>query len=114
MSLCSSAYTRVSVAGPTGTSAGIEALRARVTGLGKEYLHRHLLRVLPLRSLPDINPALRAVAVALRLRTSEMLFISGSEFGTDWVDKGYPVAKGNRNYGKDGSSRTGGDHAYLV
>ena len=51
-------------AGPAGTSAGLEALRERVTGLDKDSSDRHLLWLLPLGPLPEYPARLPTVAGA--------------------------------------------------
>ena len=79
-------------AGPTGTSAGIEALRARVTGLNKDTLIVIYCGCCPWSRCPNIKPAYQQLR-SLGFTNVKALYLA-QNFGTDWVDKGYPVAKG--------------------
>jgi thiosulfate/3-mercaptopyruvate sulfurtransferase len=79
-------------AGPAGTSAGIEALRARVTGLNKDTLIVIYCGCCPWSRCPNIKPAYQQLQ-SLGFTNVRALYIE-QNFGTDWVDKGYPVAKG--------------------
>ncbi len=79
-------------AGPTGTSAGIEALRARVTGLDKDTLIVIYCGCCPWSRCPNIKPAFEQLR-SLGFTNVKALYLA-QNFGTDWVDKGYPVAKG--------------------
>ena len=79
-------------AGPTGTSAGIEALRARVTGLDKDTLIVIYCGCCPWSRCPNIKPAFQQLR-SLGFINVKALYLA-ENFGTDWVDKGYPVAKG--------------------
>ena len=79
-------------AGPAGTSAGIEALRARVTGLNKDTLIVIYCGCCPWSRCPNIKPAYQQLQ-SLGFTNVRALYIE-QNFGTNWVDKGYPVAKG--------------------
>jgi thiosulfate/3-mercaptopyruvate sulfurtransferase len=79
-------------AGPTGTSAGIEALRARVTGLNKDTLIVIYCGCCPWSRCPNIKPAYQQLQ-SLGFTNVKALYLA-ENFGTDWVDKGYPVVKG--------------------
>ena len=79
-------------AGPTGTSAGIEALRARVTGLDKDTLIVIYCGCCPWSRCPNIKPAYQQLR-SLGFTNVKALYLA-QNFGTDWVDKGYPVVKG--------------------
>jgi thiosulfate/3-mercaptopyruvate sulfurtransferase len=79
-------------AGPAGTSAGIEVLRARVAGLNKDTLIVIYCGCCPWSRCPNIKPAYQQLQ-ALGFTNVKALYIA-QNFGTDWVDKGYPVAKG--------------------
>jgi thiosulfate/3-mercaptopyruvate sulfurtransferase len=79
-------------AGPAGTSAGIEALRARVTGLNKDSPIVIYCGCCPWGRCPNIRPAYEQLP-ALGFTNVKALYLA-QNFGTDWVDKGYPVAKG--------------------
>jgi rhodanese-related sulfurtransferase len=79
-------------AGPAGTSAGIEALRARVAGLNKDSPLVIYCGCCPWSRCPNIKPAYQQLQ-ALGFTNVKALYLA-QNFGTDWVDKGYPVAKG--------------------
>lgn len=79
-------------AGPAGTSAGLEALRERVTGLDKDSLIVIYCGCCPWGRCPNIRPAYQQLR-ALGFTNVRALYIADN-FGTDWVDKGYPVSKG--------------------
>ena len=79
-------------AGPTGTSAGIEALRARVTGLNKNTLIVIYCGCCPWTRCPNIRPAYQLLH-SLGFTNVRALYLA-ENFGANWVDKGYPVAKG--------------------
>ena len=79
-------------AGPAGTSAGIEALRARVAGLNKDSLIVIYCGCCPWSRCPNIKPAYQQLQ-ALGFTNVKALYLA-ENFGTDWVEKGYPVAKG--------------------
>jgi thiosulfate/3-mercaptopyruvate sulfurtransferase len=79
-------------AGPAGTSAGIEALRTRVAGLNKDSLIVIYCGCCPWSRCPNIKPAYQQLQ-ALGFTNVKALYLADN-FGTDWVDKGYPVTKG--------------------
>ena len=79
-------------AGPGGTSAGIEVLRERVAGLNKDTLIVIYCGCCPWSRCPNIKPAYQQLQ-ALGFTNVKALYLARN-FGTDWVEKGYPVAKG--------------------
>ncbi len=79
-------------AGPTGTNAGIEALRERVTALNKDRLIVIYCGCCPWGRCPNIRPAYQQLQT-LGFTKVRVLYLP-ENFGTDWVDKGYPVTKG--------------------
>src|SRR6202789_1400968 len=79
-------------AGPAGTSAGIEALRARVAGLNKDSPLVIYCGCCPWSRCPNIKPAYQQLQ-ALGFTNVKALYLADN-FGADWVEKGYPVAKG--------------------
>jgi thiosulfate/3-mercaptopyruvate sulfurtransferase len=79
-------------AGPAGTSAGIEVLRARVAGLNKDTLIVIYCGCCPWSRCPNIKPAYQQLQ-ALGFTNVKALYLA-ENFGTNWVEKGYPVAKG--------------------
>jgi thiosulfate/3-mercaptopyruvate sulfurtransferase len=79
-------------AGPAGTSAGIETLRARVTGLDKNTPIVIYCGCCPWSRCPNIRPAYHLLQ-SLGFMNVKALYLA-ENFGADWVNKGYPVAKG--------------------
>jgi thiosulfate/3-mercaptopyruvate sulfurtransferase len=79
-------------AGPAGKSEGIEALRERVSGVNKDRLIVIYCGCCPWSRCPNIRPAYEQLR-ALGYKNVRALYLA-QNFGTDWVDKGYPVAKG--------------------
>ncbi len=79
-------------AGPGGKSEGLAALRARVSGLSKDSLIVIYCGCCPWGRCPNIRPAYKELQT-LGFTNVKALYIA-QDFGTDWVDKGYPVAKG--------------------
>jgi thiosulfate/3-mercaptopyruvate sulfurtransferase len=84
--------TGAEYAGPGGKSEGIEALRARVNGLNKDSLIVIYCGCCPWVRCPNIRPAYEELR-KLGFTNVKALYLA-QNFGTDWVDKGYPVAKG--------------------
>lgn len=79
--------------GPASSDSGLQQLRKRV-----ESLPRHRSIVLycgccPWSHCPNVKPADDALR-ALGFTRVKILYIANN-FGTDWVDKSYPVAKGD-------------------
>lgn len=79
-------------AGPAGKSEGILALRARVAGLNKDSLIVIYCGCCPWSRCPNIKPAYQELQ-SLGFTNVKALYLA-ENFGTDWVDKGYPVTKG--------------------
>jgi thiosulfate/3-mercaptopyruvate sulfurtransferase len=78
--------------GAAGTSAGLQALRERVAGLGKGQTIVIYCGCCPWGKCPNIRPAYELLQ-SLGFSNVKALYIPDN-FGTDWVNKGYPVAKG--------------------
>jgi thiosulfate/3-mercaptopyruvate sulfurtransferase len=78
--------------GAAGTSAGLQALRDRVSDLKKDQLIVIYCGCCPWGRCPNIRPAYKQLQ-ALGFTHVRALYLADN-FGTDWVDKGYPVAKG--------------------
>jgi hypothetical protein len=57
-----------------------------------ESVPHHLLRMLPVEQVPNMRPAYWQLH-ALGFTRVRVLYIANN-LGTDWVNKGYPVAKG--------------------
>jgi hypothetical protein len=78
--------------GAAGTGAGLQALRERASGLQKERLIVIYCGCCPWGRCPNIRPAYEQLQ-SLGFRHVKVLYLANN-FGSDWVDKGYPVAKG--------------------
>ncbi len=79
--------------GPGNTDAGVQQLRKRVENLSKSKSIVLYCGCCPWGHCPNVKPAYDAVA-ALGFKNVKVLYIANN-FGADWVDKGYPVAKGD-------------------
>ncbi len=79
--------------GPGNADAGVQQLRKRVENLSKTKLIVLYCGCCPWGHCPNVKPAYDALA-ALGFKNVKVLYIANN-FGTDWVDKGYPVAKGD-------------------
>ena len=79
--------------GPAASAAGIEQLRKRVAFLPKNTPIVLYCGCCPWDHCPNVKPADDALQ-ALGFSNVKILYIANN-FGTDWVDKGYPVAKGD-------------------
>lgn len=78
--------------GPASEPAGIQRLRQRVQGLPRTQYIVVYCGCCPWSKCPNINPAYNGLR-ALGFRNVKQLYIADN-FGKDWVDKGYPVEKG--------------------
>jgi thiosulfate/3-mercaptopyruvate sulfurtransferase len=78
--------------GAAGTSAGQQALRERVSALKKDQLIVVYCGCCPWGRCPNIRPAYEQLQ-ALGFTHVKALYLPDN-FGTDWVDKGYPTTKG--------------------
>lgn len=78
--------------GPASTDAGIEQLRQRVASLPKNKLIILYCGCCPWTHCPNVKPADDALQ-SMRFTNVKVLYIANN-FGTDWVDKGYPTARG--------------------
>lgn len=79
--------------GPAASGAGIEQLRKRVASLPKNTSIILYCGCCPWDHCPNVKPADDALQ-ALGFTNVKILYIANN-FGADWVDKGYPVAKGD-------------------
>ena len=79
--------------GPAASAAGSEQLRKRVASLPKNTYIVLYCGCCPWDHCPNVKPADDALH-ALGFTNVKVLYIANN-FGTDWVDKGYPVAKGD-------------------
>jgi thiosulfate/3-mercaptopyruvate sulfurtransferase len=79
--------------GPASTDAGIQQLRQRVAALPHTQFIVIYCGCCPWTHCPNIKPAADALRAA-GFTNVKALYIANN-FGADWVDKGYPVAKGD-------------------
>ena len=79
-------------AGPGGESVGLALLRERVAKLPKDSAIVIYCGCCPWDHCPNIGAAFSELR-RLGFRHVKALYIA-HDFGTDWIEKGYPVAKG--------------------
>ena len=78
--------------GPGASEAGLAQLRKRVESLPRAKFIVLYCGCCPWSHCPNVKPADDALR-ALGFTNVKVLYIANN-FGTDWVDKGYPTAKG--------------------
>jgi rhodanese-related sulfurtransferase len=78
--------------GPASSESGLQQLRKRVESLPRTKFIVLYCGCCPWSHCPNVKPADDALR-ALGFTNVKVLFIA-ENFGTNWVDKGYPVAKG--------------------
>src|SRR5689334_155557 len=78
--------------GPASDPAALQRLRARVESLPRNKFIVLYCGCCPWTHCPNMKPADDALH-AMGFTNVKSLYIANN-FGTDWVDKGYPVAKG--------------------
>ena len=78
--------------GPASSESGVQQLRKRVEPLPRTKLIVLYCGCCPWGHCPNVKPADDALA-AMGFTNVRVLYISDN-FGANWVDKGYPVAKG--------------------
>lgn len=78
-------------AGPGGASGGLALLRERVAKLPKDSAIVIYCGCCPWDHCPNIGAAFSELR-RLGFRNVKALYIA-HDFGTDWIDKGYPVIK---------------------
>ncbi len=78
--------------GEADESEGLAALRARVATLPKDSAIVIYCGCCPWKKCPNMGAAFSALR-ALGFSNVKALYIA-KDFGTDWVDKGYPVTSG--------------------
>ena len=79
--------------GPANTAGGIEQLRKRVESLPRDRFIVLYCGCCPWSHCPNIEPADRLLQ-GMGFTNVKVLFIA-TNFGADWVDRGYPTAKGD-------------------
>jgi len=78
--------------GAAGSLSGLEALRHRVASVNKARLIVLYCGCCPWESCPNIRPAFNQL-LSMSFTHVKALHVA-ENFGTDWVDKGYPVESG--------------------
>ena len=78
--------------GPAAGENGLQQLRKRVEALPRSKFIVIYCGCCPWSHCPNVKPADDALH-ALGFTSVKVLYIANN-FGADWVDKGYPVAKG--------------------
>jgi thiosulfate/3-mercaptopyruvate sulfurtransferase len=78
--------------GPASSDAGLRQLRKRVESLPRTKFIVLYCGCCPWGHCPNVKPADDALR-AMGFTSVKVLYISDN-FGTNWVDKGYPIAKG--------------------
>jgi len=79
-------------AGPSGESAGLAVLHKRVAKLPRDSAIVIYCGCCPWSHCPNIAAAFSALRV-LGFRNVKVLYVADN-FGTDWIEKGYPVTRG--------------------
>jgi thiosulfate/3-mercaptopyruvate sulfurtransferase len=79
--------------GPASSEAGLQQLRRRVESLPRSKFIVLYCGCCPWSHCPNVQPADNALH-AMGFSNVRVLYIANN-FGADWVDKGYPVAKGD-------------------
>jgi len=79
--------------GPANAEPGLQQLRKRVQAVPKSKPIVLYCGCCPWSHCPNVKPAYEALA-AMGFNNVKVLYIANN-FGADWVDKGYPVAKGD-------------------
>jgi rhodanese-related sulfurtransferase len=79
--------------GPASSEAGLQQLRKRVESLPRTTLIVLYCGCCPWSHCPNVKPADDALRT-LGFTNVKVLYIADN-FGANWVDKGYPVAKGD-------------------
>ena len=78
--------------GAASTEAGLNQLRKRVESVPRSTFIVLYCGCCPWAHCPNVKPADEALA-AMGFTNVKVLYLSDN-FGTNWVDKGYPTAKG--------------------
>ena len=79
--------------GPASSESGLQQLRKRVASLPRTKFIILYCGCCPWGHCPNVKPADDALQ-ALGFTNVKVLYIADN-FGTNWVEKGYPVAKGD-------------------
>ena len=79
--------------GPGSSEAGLQLLRKRVAMLRRTQFIVLYCGCCPWDHCPNVKPAVDALQ-KMGFRNVKVLYIA-ENFGSDWVNKGYPTAKGD-------------------
>ncbi len=79
--------------GPGSSEPGIQQLRKRLEALPRKKFIVLYCGCCPWNHCPNVQPADDALR-SMGFTNVKVLYIAGN-FGMDWVEKGYPVAKGD-------------------
>ena len=79
--------------GPASSESGLQQLRKRLESLPRGKFIVLYCGCCPWGHCPNVKPADDALH-AMGFTNVKVLYIANN-FGTDWMDKGYPVAKGD-------------------
>ena len=79
--------------GAASSAPGLKELHQRVQALQRNRFIVLYCGCCPWSHCPNVQPAYKELQ-SMGFRNVRVLFIE-SNFGADWVDKGYPVSKGN-------------------
>ncbi len=78
--------------GPASSDSGLQQLRKRVESIPRSKFVVLYCGCCPWSHCPNVKPADDALR-AMGFSHVKILYIAGN-FGSDWVDKGYPTGKG--------------------
>ena len=79
--------------GPASSETGLQSLRKRVESLPRNKFIVLYCGCCPWSHCPNVKPADDALR-AMGFTNVKVLYIANN-FGADWVEKGYPVSKGD-------------------
>jgi thiosulfate/3-mercaptopyruvate sulfurtransferase len=79
--------------GPASSESGLQSLRKRVESLPRNKFIVIYCGCCPWSHCPNVKPADDALR-AMGFTNVKVLYVANN-FGADWVDRGYPVAKGD-------------------
>jgi hypothetical protein len=80
--------------GPTAGPDGLNKLRARAASLPRDSFLVIYCGCCPWEHCPNVRPAYKELK-QMGFTKLKVLYI-GNSFGSDWVEKGYPTAKGEQ------------------
>ncbi len=75
--------------GPGSQPAGLQALQSRVASVSRKQLIVLYCGCCPWNHCPNVGPAFHQLQ-SMGFTNVKVLYLANN-FGTDWVDKGYPI-----------------------